>query len=414
MSSITQIEDFADDFNPITAMLELGGDGHITDPFPEFARLRRIAPVHELDLHRHFGVHPDTTAEGLRHFMVLGFSEAIDLLMDPSLFSNRLYARNVGITFGTSITVMDPPEHTKYRRLFQAAFTPRMLTQLRPMFQSVIDRLIDRFAARGSADLVGEFALHFPFQFIMDLMDMDLGQRPTFHKLAMAQTCVTFDALHATQASRFLWNYLSQLVRQRRTLGSDSDFVSVLANAEVDGERLPDEILVSFLRQLMNAGGDTSYHSFSNTLAALLTHPDQLALIAADRTLIPQAVEEGLRWGAPVGSVQRSPQRDLEFAGLRMNAGDLVHVVITACNRDANRWEQPDAFDIMRLPQRHLAFAQGPHICMGQHLARMELGMALNTLLDRLPGLRLDPDKPRPVIHGVMMRGADAVHVRFD
>jgi len=413
MNSPMQIEDFTDDFNPFTAMLELGGDGHIIDPFPEFARLRRIAPVHEVDLHRHFGVHPDTTAEGLRHFLVLGFDAATELLMDPALFSNRLYARNVGITFGASITVMDPPEHSRYRRLFQAAFTPRMLTQLRPMFQAVVDRLIDGFAARGCAELVSEFALHFPFQFIMDLMDMDVAQRPIFHKLAMAQTCVTFDAEHATQASGFLWNYLSRLVEQRRALRSDSDFISVLANAELDGERLPDDILVSFLRQLMNAGGDTSYHTFSNILAALLTHPEQLALIAADRTLIPQAIEEGLRWGGPIGSVQRSPLRAVDFAGASMQAGDLVHVAISACNRDETRWERPDDFDILRPPLRHLSFAQGPHICIGQHLARMELAMALQTLLERLPDLRLDPDKAAPVIHGVMMRGADAVHVRF-
>jgi cytochrome P450 len=96
-----------------------------------------------------------------------------------------------------------------------------------------------------------------------------------------------------------------------------------------------------------------------------------------------------------------------------MHAGDVIHVVITACNRDETRWDRPDDFDITRPPQRHLAFAHGPHICMGQHVARMELIMALNTLLDRLPNLRLDPDKPRPIIHGIIMRGADAVHVRF-
>jgi cytochrome P450 len=160
------------------------------------------------------------------------------------------------------------------------------------MFQAVIDRLVDDFAERGGADLVQQFALPFPFQFIMDLMGMDLEQRPTFHKLALAQVCVTFDHFHGTEASRLLGEFLGELVEQRRAQKSDTDFVNLIANAELDGERLPQDIVVSFFRQLMNAGGDTSYHGFSNMLTALMTHPEQLQLLRRDRALIPRAIEE--------------------------------------------------------------------------------------------------------------------------
>jgi cytochrome P450 len=202
-------------------------------------------------------------------------------------------------------------------------------------------------------------------------------------------------------------------VNRRRALNSPSDFVSAIANATVDGERLPQDIVVSFFRQLMNAGGDTSYHGFSNVLAALLTHPDQLDMIRRDRTLIPQAIEEALRWNGPLVGIERSTARDLELGGVQIPKDAFLHVCIGAANRDETIWENPDRFDMMRPRKRQTAFGYGPHVCIGQHLARMELTMALNTLLDRLPNLRADPDRPPPVIRGLTLRGAEHAYVRF-
>ncbi len=414
MTTVPQLEDFTDEFDPFTALMTRGGEGHVADPYPELARLRQVGPVHELDLQALFGVPTHMQIGDRPNFMVLGWDEVNHVLETPEIFTNNIYEDTLGITFGKTITAMDPPEHTAYRKLIQSAFTPKILNSYRPMFQAVIDRLIDAFVDRGHADLVKEFALHFPFQFIMDLMAMDMEQRPTYHRIAIAQTCMFFDEEHAVQASGMLGTFLDQLVNQRRKLNDDSDFVSLIANAEVEGEKLPQDVVVSFFRQLMNAGGDTSYHGFSNTLTALLTHPEQLDMLREDRALIPRAIDEALRWNGPLVAIQRGTSRDTELAGVKIPRGAYINVCIGAANRDEKEFPEPDRFDIARKPHRHVAMGFGPHICIGQHLARMELVMALNTLLDRLPNLQLDPDKPAPEIRGLSMRGAEHAHVVFD
>jgi cytochrome P450 len=414
MNNTPRIEDFTDDFDPFGALLTIGGEGHITEPLLELGRLRRQSPVVEGDLHQHFGAPRQLSLGDVgKAFMVLSYKHCNELLLNPD-YSNSVYEANVGITFGKSITTMDAPHHLKYRRLFQAAFTPKMLNTLRPRFQHVIDRLVGGLESRGRADLVGDLARHFPFQFICDLMDLPLEDRPTFHKLAAAQTCVMFDRAHGIEASQKLGRYLAALIVERRALQSDTDFISILANAQIDGERLPDDVLLGFFRQLMNAGGDTSYHGFSNILAALFSSPEQIEAIRADRGLIAQAIEEGLRWGAPITSMDRVTAADVVLADVPIPRNSLIRVCIAAANRDDAIWPDPDKFDIFRAQKRALPFGYGAHVCIGQHLARMELQMALNVLLDRLPNVRLDPDKPSPVIHGLTFRGANAVHVKWD
>lgn len=154
MSAALRIEDFADDFNPFTALLTLGGEGHIHDPCPELARLRKIAPVHPIDLQSHLGAPKHVTIGDRPCYTILGWNEVNHVLSTPAEFSNRVYESNLGITFGKTVTAMDPPLHTKYRKLVMAAFTPKMLDNYRSMFQGVIDRLVDQFITRGRADLV--------------------------------------------------------------------------------------------------------------------------------------------------------------------------------------------------------------------------------------------------------------------
>jgi cytochrome P450 len=244
-------------------------------------------------------------------------------------------------------------------------------------------------------------------------MNLPMEYRDRFHKIATAQTCVMFDRAHGEEAGRKLGRFLTGLIEERRKLNAPTDFVSVIANSEVDGERLPHEVLLGFFRQLMNAGGDTSYHGFSNIMAALFTNPEQLDAIRKDRSLIAAAIEEGMRWGAPVPA-DRTAAQDTVLAGVPIPKGSLVRVLSGVANRDESVWPNPHKFDIFRPQKRHFAFGYGPHVCIGQHVARMELQTALSTLLDRLPDVRLDPDMPRPVIRGLTFRGADAVHVKWD
>jgi cytochrome P450 len=261
---------------------------------------------------------------------------------------------------------------------------------------------------------VQEFTHHYPFQVIYRQLNLPQQDVKVFHKLAIAQTVTMFDVAHGTEASRKLGVYFKALLDERRRNPGD-DLVSMLAQAEVDGEYLPEEILVSFLRQLVNAGGDTTYRGTSVLLTGLLTNPDQLAAVRQDRSLIPQAIEEALRWDGPVLIASRNPSVDTELCGVKLPAGACLSVASGSANRDPSRFENPDQFNIFRdRKHRHFSFAFGPHVCIGQHLARVEMTRAVNAILDRLPNVRLDPDMPPPQVQGTMMRVPKHIHVRFD
>ena len=417
MTAQVRIQDFDDArYDPFGAAAEIGGESGLGDIYPELARLRLAAPVQVLDIRRYFGLQPDITTTAMRKVAVLGYEAASQVLSDPAAYSNEVYSHNLGVSFGRSITTMDPPEHPGFRRAFQAGFMKPMLASWsETIVPRMINRLIDGFAGQGRAELVSAFTLHFPFHFIHELMQLPQEDRFTFQKLAFAQVNVFFDREHAYEAIEKLKAYLTDLVHWRRDHPvGDDDFVHAIANAAVDGERLPDEVAIAFFRQLMNAGGDTSYHGFSSVLTGLLTHPRQLDAVRADRSLVGRAIEEGLRWNCPVPIIQRTPVAATQVAGVDVSPGDRLDVVLAAANRDESVYEDPDRFDIDRPARRHLAFGYGAHLCLGQHLARMEMGVALNALLDRLPNLRLDTDHSPPMIDGLSLRGPHALHVRFD
>jgi len=415
MGSVLRIQDFDDpNFDPSLTFNVGHGSDVVRDPYPRLAEMRAAAPVQPGDLRVAFGMAPDVTMQGLDHVMILGHDEAMQVLSDPATYANSIYVRNIGLGFGRSITTMDAPEHPRYRRIFQRAFTPAALAKwAKEVVQPVVHKFIDRFAERGRAELVSEFTSHYPFHFIYGQLDLPDDELEVFHKLGVGLMCITMDPLRGMEASRKLGDYFSTLVEERRH-GSADDLISVLARAEADGERLPHEVIVSFFRQLLNAGGDTTYRGTSNLLVGLLDNPQQLEALRQDRSLIPAAIEEGLRWNAPVMAIARTPVRDVELAGVMLKRGVALDVVIGAANRDPKRWPDPDRFDISRKGERMSAFGYGTHVCIGQHLARLEMTVALNALLDRLPGLRADPDHAPPEVVGLTMRAPDQIHVRFD
>jgi cytochrome P450 len=415
MGDFPRIRDFDDPaYDPFLADEAMFGD--TADPYPKLAELRAKGAVHAGDYRVLMGCYPDVTLGHLPHYTVVGYDEVAQVLNDPVTFSNAGYKFNLGITFGTSISTMDAPEHVRYRRIFQKAFLPNIVSKWgETLVDPVVDGLIAAFIGRGQADLVQEFTLYYPFQIIYRQLGLPREDIATFQKLAIAQTVVSFDLAHGTEASRKLGEYFRNMVAERRAHPGE-DLVSLLAAAEVEGERLPEEILISFLRQLVNAGGDTTYRGTSILLTALLRHPEQLEAVRRDRSLVPQAIEEALRWDGPVLMQTRMATRELTLGGVTISAGALLDTCAGAANRDPARWPEPDRFDIFRQrgSSRHFSFAAGPHVCIGQHLARVEMTRALNALLDRLPNLRLDPDQPPPDIRGSMMRVPKHLHVRFD
>lgn len=414
MSAIRPIEQFDDPtFDPFLEDALVFGD-HL-DPYPKIAQLRQEGAVLQGEYRVLMGLWPDVTAPAdAQHYCVLGYDEVAQVLGDPQTFGNHAYTYNLGISFGRSISTMDAPEHPRFRRIFQKAFLPQTVAAWgETLVDPVVHDLMAQFADRGEADLVQAFTLHYPFHIIYRQLALPPGDIATFHKLAIAQTVVAVDPDHGTEASRKLGNYFKGLVDERRRNPGD-DLVSALAQAEVDGEQLPEEVLISFLRQLVNAAGDTTYRATSVLLSALLNHPDQLEAIRQDRSLIPQAIEEAVRWDGPVLMQSRYANKAVTLGGVDIPQGAFIDVIAGSANRDESKFPDPDRFDIFRKPQhRHFAFAFGPHVCIGQHLARVEMTRALNAILDTLPNLRLDPDKPAPQIRGAMMRVPHSIHVKF-
>jgi cytochrome P450 len=185
----------------------------------------------------------------------------------------------------------------------------------------------------------------------------------------------------------------------------------VLAQAELDGHRLTDEEIFAFLRLLLPAGAETTYRSSSNLLFGLLTNPDQLDALVTDRSVLPRAIEEGIRWEPPLTAIVRMTTTATDIDGVPVPEGAVVNVCMGAANRDPSRWEKPERFDIFRPVHQHVSFALGPHTCLGMHLARMETTVAMETVLDRLPNLRLDPSADDVHIRGRAFRSPQSLPV---
>lgn len=401
-------------FDPF--VVEKLSTGDTDDPYPALHALRAQGTVHKGSYRKLFTDVPDVLIGHLEQYMVFGYDAILHVLTHPETFTNReAFMHTLGVAFGRTVTVMDAPEHPRFRKIFQKAFMPNVVSKWgETIVDPVVDRLMGRFLDRGEADLVEEFTHHYPFQVIYGQLGIDAEQAPVFHKLAIAQLLSAIGAPQGRESTDKLGAFFAELLAQRRA-DPGVDLVSHLATVEADGERLPDEVLISFLRQLMNAGGDTTYRGTSVLLAGLLGNPDQLAAVVADRSLIPAAIDEALRWEGPVASTLRYVAQDTAIDGVPLPRGAILNVVLGSANRDPAKFADPDAFDIFRDRKvRHLAFANGPHVCIGQHLARVEMTRALNAILDRMPGLRLDPDKPAPDIRGHLLRVPDHIHVRFD
>ncbi len=384
------------------------------DPYPEFAAARRRAPVSKVDLVALMGEGARAMADQMPEVYAAYSHEAVSqVLRDAKTFSSKAYEASMGVVMGPTILVMDAPEHGRYRSLVQMAFLEKALARWETdLVRPVVDGLVDRFAERGRADLVRELTFPFPVLVIAGLLGLPEEDLPRFHRWTVELISVGFDWERGLAASRALGEFLSPIIADRRA-NPREDIISVLAHAELDGERLGDDHILGFLRLLLPAGAETTYRSSSNLLFGLLSHPDQLAALREDRALLPAAMEEGLRWEAPLTGIGRLCTRDAEVCGVPIPGGAMVQVSLGSANRDETRWERPDAFDIFRPPRQHMAFAFGPHRCLGMHLARMETRVVVNAVLDRLPDVRLDPEAEDVHITGRTFRSPRRLPVVF-
>jgi cytochrome P450 len=407
--------DQTDDYDPFEAFDRVSGAGAVRDPYPEWARLRRESPVVEQDPRTVFGLADDVELpEGMPStFQVLGLDAVLQVLRDGVTFSSSGYAVSMGVVMGHTILEMDEPEHHSYRGLIQQAFTRKAMERWEAeLVAPIVNRHIDAFADRGSADLVSELTFPFPVHVIAGMLGLPAADLPMFHRLAVQLISLSFDWDRAMEASQNLRNYFAGILKERR-VHPEGDVISVLAGAELEGQRLTDDEIYAFLRLLLPAGAETTYRSSSNLLFGLLTHPDQLDAVKKDRALLPVAIEEGVRWEPPLTGIMRTATQDAEVCGVAIPAGSVLNVVVGAANRDESCWEDPERFDVLRPVKPHAAFASGPHMCLGMHLARMETSVALNALFDRLPDLRLDPDAVDVHITGHTFRAPRNLPVIF-
>ena len=413
MAITERIEDLKDKtFNPYLADELIFGDLH--DPYPRLAELLAQAPVVRGSYSEMMGI-PSVPSEAWSdHYMVLSFAAVDQVLNDPVTFSNKAFEPTLGAAFGHTVSMMDPPEHPKYRRILQQAFRPNVVQEWGTgIVAPVVAELVGAFRDTGKAELVEQFARPYPFNVIYRMLGLPPEDIATFYKLTLAQI-ITFPTMdNALDASTKLGRYFRRMIDQRRA-NPGSDVVSVIATTTVEGEPLPEDVAISFLRQLINAGGDTTFRTTTVLLTGLLTNPDQLDAVREDRSLVAAAVEEALRWDGPVLASARMATTDAVIAGVPVPKDAYLDMLYGAANHDPAEFEHPERFDIFRPKHRHFGFAFGAHNCLGQMLARLEMTRAVDAILDELPNVRVDPDYPPPYPRGAAMRTPKELRVVFD
>lgn len=400
--------------DPFEAKNRLSGVGIVSNPHPRLAELRDACPAHRGSVSGLFGtIGPDNFIfPDSQQVTAFTYELAEAQFRNSKQLSNASYTPYLHDVLGRTILEMDPPEHHRYRSLIQGAFTkPEMERWEAEFAHDIIAGYLDRLAPAGRGDLAADFAFHYPIAVTAMAVGLGLEGVDAFYEQATLLTNVSVPEEQRKGAARELGEIIQGLIDERRAHPT-RDLISVLTQARFRnaGERtdtmLTDNEIVAFVRLLVPAGAQTTYRALTNLLYGLLTHPDQLDALRADRSLIPQAIEEGLRWDGPIVSFARLTTEELELAGLEVPAGGVVNMCVHAANRDPSRWSEPDTFDIHREPQGHLSFGSGTHTCLGVHFARMELRLALDLILDRLPNLRLDPEADDVAITGLWQRTA--------
>jgi cytochrome P450 len=392
------------------AVADLPSD-FIRDPYPYFAQKRSEAGVFHGTV-----VDYSKTPESLRpknSFAAMSFDAVNKAFRDGQVFSSRYYDNTIGLFIGPSILAMEGKQHRDHRNLVSAAFKSKALARWEPaIVRPICNALIDEFIDAGAADLVRNFTFEFPTRVIAKLLGLPADDLPEFRKRAVQLINYTIKYERAFEASAALKDYFLDQIERRKANPTD-DIIGDLVTAEIDGEKLSDDAIYSFLRLLLPAGLETTYRSSGNLLFLLLTHPDQFDAVQADHELIAPAIEEGLRFETPLTTVQRFTTEDIELEGVKIPARSAVDLCIGSANRDEQRWDRSGEFDIFRKQVPHISFAAGEHTCLGLHLARMETRVAVDCLLSRLTNVKL-VTAADPHIYGQPFRSPNALPVTFD
>jgi cytochrome P450 family 142 subfamily A polypeptide 1 len=381
----------------------MDGDWYADDPHAVWSWMRAEAPVY-------YDAAGDVWG-------ITRYDDVLAIEKDPTTFSSTRAPRPHVPAMPMMIS-MDDPDHRRRRGLVNRGFTPRRIAAMEAKVVDLCDGIIDRVAAKGTCDFVWDVAAPLPLLVIAELLGFDADAHDDLLRWSDDMLRATSDTASPELADAALQAMLGfrelqlRVIAERRSEPRD-DLISTLCTAEIDGDRLDDESIVSEALLLLIGGDETTRHVISGGMHALLQHPEQWEALRADPDgLLPTAVEEMLRWVSPVKNMSRLVTADVELRGQRLAAGDVLINFYPSANRDEDAFDRPDEFDIRRDPNHHIAFGFGPHFCLGAALARLELRVMFRRLVARLPDLELASDE-LPVRASNFVGGFEAMPVQF-
>jgi cytochrome P450 len=364
--------------------------------------------------------HPLWRHEGLPLSSVFRFADCQAILRDTKTWSS-MFPTPPGFApedVPRSMLVMDPPEHTRLRGLVSQAFTPKRIRELAPRIEQIAHELLDDALARREVDLVEALTYPLPVIVIAEMIGVPAGDRAQFKAWSDALVAPLGSVFFAPPTAELvdeqrriraeLEAYFVRLVEERRRAPKD-DLLTGLVQAELEGSRLSFEELLAMLILLLVAGNETTTNLIGNAALELLAHPDALAAVRADPSLMPSAMEEVLRYASPVQMDPRIATRDVEIQGVTIPAGEFVLCWLGSANRDDSVFERPETFDVRREKNHHLAFGFGPHYCLGSSLATLEAVIAVRVLLERTRSFQRTEDAPLPLHPSIVFRGVTSL-----
>ncbi|WCX44944.1 cytochrome P450 [Pseudomonas aeruginosa] len=387
------------------------------------------SPIYEGDFITQFGVPTNAgIQQGTRPtFALFKYQDVMAVLRDGNTYTSGFIAEGLGAFFdGLVILAMDGEAHRKVRALLQPAFMPESVNKWRGQIDEAIrEEYLKPLVPQKKADLM-EFGLELPIRIMYALMDFPTDDPSKYKQYAAWALAMVggnqIDPAKMAEARKQagiavkgLYDAIQGVVVQRRAEGSHGDdVVGRLLRAEYEGRTLDDHEVITFTRSLLPAAGETTTRMFGSVMAMLLTTPGLLERVKADRSLIPKLMDETTRY-EPVATFKvRETAKDVEFHGVKIPKGSFVQCMVVSANRDPDAFENPDVFDIDRKLKPSFGFGFGPHMCIGQFIAKVEISCSINAILDLFPNIRLDPSKPAPVIEGAQLRGVSSLPVIWD
>lgn len=386
---------------------ELFTAGFTQNPYPSYSKLREMDPIHYVRF-------PD----GQRGWLVTGFEEGAAVLKDGRFSKDysKLYGGSMeGMSvFTQNMLFSDPPDHKRLRGLAQKAFTPKMISGMRGRIQEITDELLDKIEGKNNVNLIDEFAFPLPIIVICEILGVPSEDRDKFRLWSNSLIEGTSGEIGVSvyqHMNRFI-QYLGEWFQKVRE-NPDGSLISKLIETEEEGDRLSEKELYGLVSLLIIAGHETTVNLIGNTVLALLSNPEQQELLREQPELMPQAIEESLRFNGPVEfSTSRWASEDMEFRGKQIQRGDVMIVSLNAANHAPEKFEDPDRFDVTREKSPHMAFGMGIHFCLGAPLARLEGEIAITSLLARFDELKLSVDESelswRP---GMIVRGVKEIPI---